>query len=326
MPPPSMPVKAQAKKQTNMTMVVPSEEDFDMMAQRMSTPCHGRQFIPDFDENTCAIEIITKRFPAPQAEESAEAETEAHESDAFNAPAPEAIKPALSPIMETSREMYKSSSTSSGHSISCQLTKSHWGNSHLAGASGPQPTHLPTSERRFGLATKLTGETSCSSGYMGDSSSARTPGLFLGGGGTFKVPTEESSARKQPSNPLEKPRVPFGFNANLLDEDDGDEDVTESVKSVFRNYKRDVKIMANSSARENLAVPSFNGSAVKSSFLEESLREEHSFLQKSAARNPQHSFLLSSQLQSSFADPQNLSNINFGTPEPAFKATPFRPS
>ena len=99
------------------TMFIPSLEDFKKMATAASTPFNGRGFIPDEDENTCAVDLVFKKPTLPQKKTENPTENGAD------------IQP-LSPIMETSRENYKSSSSSSNASQS-HFTKSHWGKSFI---------------------------------------------------------------------------------------------------------------------------------------------------------------------------------------------------
>ena len=46
-------------------MAVPSMEDFAEMARAASTPFHGRRFLPEEDENTCAVQIVFKKPAEP---------------------------------------------------------------------------------------------------------------------------------------------------------------------------------------------------------------------------------------------------------------------
>ena len=48
----------------NQTMFLPTAEDFEEMARKASTPINGRRFIPEEDENTCAVQIAFK-IPLP---------------------------------------------------------------------------------------------------------------------------------------------------------------------------------------------------------------------------------------------------------------------
>ena len=93
----------------NMTIRVPSMEAFAEMARASSTPFHGRVFVPDDDENTCNVEIIFKR-PEPVQDPAVPVQEPVQEpaSDKEHVP----VQPTpLSPIMETSRENWKSSSS-----------------------------------------------------------------------------------------------------------------------------------------------------------------------------------------------------------------------
>jgi hypothetical protein len=61
-------------------------EDFAEMARSASTPFNGKTFLPDEDENTCAVDLIFKKPVLPAVVQVKRQE---------EAP--------LSPIMETSR-------------------------------------------------------------------------------------------------------------------------------------------------------------------------------------------------------------------------------
>ena len=78
----------------NMTIRVPSMEAFAEMARASSTPFHGRVFLPEEDENTCKVELVYKKPAVPEPQDQ-----------------PLPPPPPLSPIMETSRENWKSSSS-----------------------------------------------------------------------------------------------------------------------------------------------------------------------------------------------------------------------
>ena len=87
----------------------------------------------------------------------------------------------MSPIMETSREHYKSSTTSSSNASfsKSNLTKSHWGNTQLATQNATPGTSLGCNNKTRNLSGKQEikpTELTSNSGYMADSSSARTPG------------------------------------------------------------------------------------------------------------------------------------------------------
>ena len=58
----------------NQTMFLPTAEDFEDMARKMSTPIHGRRFVPEEEEeyeNTCAVQLAFKQ-PLPVASQIAE--------------------------------------------------------------------------------------------------------------------------------------------------------------------------------------------------------------------------------------------------------------
>ena len=61
-----------------------------------------------------------------------------------------------------------------------QLTKSHWGNTQLGQTSNLGHLETKTPASLCAKSLKPVIEVSSSSGYMADSSSARTPGQFLG--------------------------------------------------------------------------------------------------------------------------------------------------
>ena len=74
--------------------------------------------------------------------------------------------------METSRELhYKSSSTSSSNAEQSHLTKSHWGNT----AQTPGTFLTNKSQASKTQINFKPSEITASSGYMADSSSAKTP-------------------------------------------------------------------------------------------------------------------------------------------------------
>ena len=126
--------------QANQTIALPNEDDFERMAKLSSTPHTGRAFQVkglvskhmtfektvlclfqvEQDENTCAVDIIYRQAMGPPAPPSPCQEDPA-------APA----QGSLSPIVETSREYYRSSSSSGSdtlHSKTPHGDKSHWGN------------------------------------------------------------------------------------------------------------------------------------------------------------------------------------------------------
>lgn len=151
------------------TMFVPSMADFAKMAQAASTPFNGRGFIPEDDENTCAVNVIFKKPSAPTMTMASGSSLKKNTED---------LNTELSTIMETSKENYKSSSTSSSEISSkshCITTnKSHWGNTqHNIQSHTPAPSASATTIN--GMSTLKPVEMTTSSGYMADSSSAKTP-------------------------------------------------------------------------------------------------------------------------------------------------------
>ena len=152
------------------TMALPTAEDFEEMAKMMSTPMHGKRFIPEEDEFTCAIQLAFKkplpvarveRTTSPEMQEeiqkngqvkyssqqnekdtSKNSDIDAHHNeDTLPRAVPENPMVMMSPIMETSREYnYKSSSSSSESQWQMTLAsnKSHWnGNNTTSGSNLP---------------------------------------------------------------------------------------------------------------------------------------------------------------------------------------------
>ena len=136
------------------------------MAKAASTPFSGRGFVPDEDENTCAVDLVFKK---PQ--KLPQKKTENPE------PQPEPLIP-LSPIMETSRENWKSSSSSS-NACESHFTKSHWGNTQTPGAFLGHNKTPGTSMAGQNKSYKPI-EITSSSGYMADSSNAHHQSRTLG--------------------------------------------------------------------------------------------------------------------------------------------------
>ena len=86
-------------------------------------------------------------------------------------------------------------SSSSNASSVAHLTKSQWGNTHMYGnsvSSGISTTRTPGTGLQM---TTRPAEVSCSSGYMADNSSARTPGIFL----REKIVEEEEKVAEEKS-------------------------------------------------------------------------------------------------------------------------------
>ena len=223
------------------TMAVPSMEMFAEMAGAASTPFHGRRFIPEEDENTCAVQIVFKKPMDPPKEEPQPQEEHQDETQ-YNVP--------MSPIMETSREHnYKSSSSSSGESQLQQLTKSHWGNtmektSHHATTQGNLFSRTP------GISLSSKSFKEVSSGYIADASSARTPGEFLK---KSSRPLTQSPSQNVPSK---RAKVLM----HVSEEDDEDDEPTGLFSGMMGEFKRDAAAVAPSPG------------VMKSSFLQQSLK------------------------------------------------------
>ena len=152
-------------------MILPDEDDFFKMSKISSTPFTGRSFVPMEDENTCDVQLIFNKKP----------------DDSLVMPPPSGLVleapplTPLSPIVETSREHYKSSSSSSGADTTHGTTrgdhsKSHWGNTGVS-------THFKTADNTagFGLSLRTPGNgllSNCASGYNGDKSSMSSSSAF----------------------------------------------------------------------------------------------------------------------------------------------------
>ena len=156
------------------TMALPTAEDFEEMAKMMSTPMHGKRFVPEEDEFTCAVQLAFKkphpvaqpeRTTSPEMKEEVQKDGQAnyfskqnekgtsnnqdfdgHNNEDNNEhtmprAVPENPMVMMSPIMETSREYnYKSSSSSSESQWQMTLAnnKSHWnGNNTTSGSNLP---------------------------------------------------------------------------------------------------------------------------------------------------------------------------------------------
>ena len=137
----------------NHTILLPNEEDFGDMAKLSSTPFHGRpSHYLEQDENTCAVDILYKMAPPPAPAEDG----------------PGGLR--LDTIVETSREYYKSSSSSSGGEtlgLQHNTNRSHWGN------TAGHTFHAGHSHTANTIATPghhLAASVTTSSGYLGDHS------------------------------------------------------------------------------------------------------------------------------------------------------------
>ncbi len=321
MPPPPAPAMPPPKNNPNVTIALPSREAFEEMAERMSTPYSGRRnFLPDdeddFDANTCAVQIISKKrnMGAYEEEERSDDMGGSAAMPKEGAGGGPDVQALLSPIMESSRENYKSTTSSSGASSMSHhhLTsnKSHWGNTQLSLAQSNKSStlqqHNGTSSKTPGsILSKTPGsilsktrpiEMTCSSGYMADSSSARTPGTHLAGTASLtgasaeeggqSVPEVSSAAKRTDAKPpipvaalsasaeLRKELESMTPNADKKRmkmsesfEEDQLEEMTGCIQGMMDQYKKDavmnkMRMEANQSAAK-----------IKSSFLSESLKE-----------------------------------------------------
>merc|ERR1719402_1802799 len=154
----------------NITMAVPNPQEFERMAQMASTPFTGRPFLPDDDENTCAIQLVYRDHTVEEND---------NDDSLMGPPEPPQANPnSLSPIVETSREYYKSSSSSSSGPSDASMhgltrgERSHWGNT---GSS----THYKTTDQSRTPGQSL-GKTTDMNPGESLASLARTPGQFLG--------------------------------------------------------------------------------------------------------------------------------------------------
>jgi len=178
-PPPPKPQMAKPFA-ANQTIALPNEDDFERMAKMSSTPFTGKPaFYCDQDENTCAIDIVYKSLsntmgpPAPPSTSMYEQEAEARYSQPERA--------ALDTIAETSREYYKSSSSSSGGDTLHQISnRSHWGN------TGSTQLHAQGNKTTDSTGVSLArtpgqhlGGISSVSGYLGDKSNITKSGIKM---------------------------------------------------------------------------------------------------------------------------------------------------
>merc|ERR1719341_755925 len=170
-PPPPKPSMAKPFA-ANQTIALPNEDEFERMAKMSSTPFTGKPaFYCDQDENTCAVDIVYKTMgpPAPPSTSMWDGEAEAR-------------RVALDTIAETSREYYKSSSSSSGGETLHQASnRSHWGNT---GTTQLHSQVNKTTDTTTGLSLARTpgqhlGGVSSVSGYLGDKSNMTKSGVKM---------------------------------------------------------------------------------------------------------------------------------------------------
>jgi len=178
---------APAAANNNATMFIPSQDEFEKMAANVaSTPFTGKGFIPfDEDDETCAVELVYNNKQQQQQQLSPTSSAATTSPVQTKSGGPAAFH--LSPIVEVSREIYRSSSSSSDTTHHCstrgaaEFSKSHWGNTGITtinhnqhrtlGLGGDNTTGLSLGMRTPGSGL---GCTSASSGYAGDRSSMYT--------------------------------------------------------------------------------------------------------------------------------------------------------
>ena len=152
----------------NQTIMLPNEDDFERLAKMSSTPFTGKpsyQF--ENDENTCAVNILYKQVP------------ELEEDEMRPPPVPEEprMMDRLDTIVETSREYYKSSSSSSGGDTLREglNNRSHWGNTgHTVLHSNTRVSEAGLSMARTPGQHLMATTASSVSGYLGDKSTNLT--------------------------------------------------------------------------------------------------------------------------------------------------------
>ena len=235
----------------NATMVLPNEDDFYKMSKISSTPFTGRSFVPMEDENTCDVQLFLNNKK---------------DDDSFFMPPPPPtgfvaegppLTP-LSPIVETSREHYKSSSSSSGADTTHGTTrgdhsKSHWGNTGVS-------THFKTADNTAGLGFSLGARTpgngllsNCASGYVGDKSS-------MSSSTTFK-----------------QDRAHFDFRQRMGSGNLQDDDQTGMFSDMLAEFKQVIqKPSADENHIETSVHPSFLETKERSEFVEHSLLHQSS--------------------------------------------------
>eukprot|EP00092_Neocalanus_flemingeri_P017494 GFUD01018923.1.p1 GENE.GFUD01018923.1~~GFUD01018923.1.p1 ORF type:complete len:1477 (+),score=489.36 GFUD01018923.1:88-4518(+) len=176
-PPPPKPTMAKPFA-ANQTIALPDEDDFERMAKMSSTPFTGKPaFYCDQDENTCSVDIVYKSMsntmgpPPPPS-------TSMYEQEA-GAACSQPERAGLDTIAETSREYYKSSSSSSGRdTLHHDSNRSHWGNTgttqlHAHGNKTTDSTGVSLAR----TPGQYLGGVSSVSGYLGDKSNMTKSGV-----------------------------------------------------------------------------------------------------------------------------------------------------
>ena len=201
----------------NQTMALPNEADFEAMAKLSSTPFTGRPFHCEQDENTCAVDIVWRQaMPPPPVPSEMEQEPAAA---------------CLSPIVETSREYCRtSSSSSSGCDTLASKTpgdKSHWGNTHTQASHFSQHSNKTTDGASLSRTPgHFLGQVSHGvSGYMGDRSNMTKSGI--------KQDKRELSTPTRPNLSYEK-RLKLAEASPAIAEDDEPTGIFGDMMSEFK--------------------------------------------------------------------------------------------
>jgi len=209
----------------NQTIMLPNEDDFERLAKMSSTPYNGKPMYEfEQDENTCAVNILYK---VSGNEENDMGPPQAPGADQTHMLGGQR----LDTIVETSREYYKSSSSSSGGDTLHTKTmsdRSHWGNtghSVHAAHSTTAMSHLHTT-----AGTRTPGEhlgVTSASGYLGDKSTNIT----------------KSGIKDNKRELLASPAVVPSFEKRmkLLDNNEVDEDVFDEPTGMFSDMMAELK-------------------------------------------------------------------------------------
>merc|ERR1719270_2251967 len=203
----------------NQTIMLPNEDDFERMAKMSSTPYTGKpMFQFEQDENTCAVNILYK-------DTISGLDTSDNDMGPPASSVPEVNR--LDTIVETSREYYKSSSSSSGGDTLHQNTnRSHWGNtghSQLHAAAGLSLARTP--------GHHLASVTSVS-GYLGDKSTNVTKS-------GVKDNKRELIASPQVVPSFEK-RMKIIENKEEEEEEDGFDEPTGMFSDMMAELKKNI--------------------------------------------------------------------------------------
>uniref|UniRef100_A0A0K2U3Z0 Mitotic checkpoint serine/threonineprotein kinase BUB1 betalike [Meleagris gallopavo] n=1 Tax=Lepeophtheirus salmonis TaxID=72036 RepID=A0A0K2U3Z0_LEPSM len=221
----------------NATMVVTSLEDFSKKAFVSSTPAFGKRFMPDDDENTCAVPILFKKPIEPEKKP---------EEQEHNGGLTVNVIQDLSTIMETSRENdYKSSSSSSSSASTTNgglLSQFSHIQPHENVSSVADTGELKKAAPQFNFLSKGSNETTS---YMADENSpvqtTKPPPplhfLYKGSNETTGYMADVNSPVKTPKPPPSKrPCHKFAIKCPTDDEEDDDQ-----FGGIMANYENELK-------------------------------------------------------------------------------------